>query len=66
MNIVVILLKFMLTAGIAVTSFFLGLGIMMYGWGLKPQSWSWIILGALASFVLTVIALVINALPTED
>jgi len=42
-----------MTKAIAITAVWalgilLGIGVMIYGWGLEPQSWWWIIGGGIA------------------
>ena len=39
----------------------LSIAIMIYGWGLTPVNWWWIILGYLAVMVLSCISLIVSA-----
>ena len=40
-----VMAKFISVTAIYILVVLLGIGVMMFGWGLKPQSWWWIIGG---------------------
>jgi len=41
-------------------SFFIGLGVLMYGWGLQPKSWGWIVGGAFANLFFLIVSLALT------
>jgi len=40
--------KFIAVTAVWMLMVLLGIGVMMFGWGLEPQSWWWIIGGGVA------------------
>lgn len=54
------LIKIMAATFIVIVSFFIGIALMVYGWGLQPQSWPWIIGMSIAGLVVTMMANVVN------
>ncbi len=52
--------KFVAINFLFLTSIALGVAIMVYGWGLEPQSWWWIIGGGIGGRILVELILAIT------
>jgi hypothetical protein len=66
MNISILLLKIISSIFFVCLTFFIGIATMIYGWGIHPVSWGWIIFSSVATWIIMVLMTLINAIPNKD